>query len=349
MPAARILAKGEEKQEREAIGNFTHMAKSANFVLKWNDAISFPAEMVTEVLQDLETTWQVEIDEMQYHQPVGTETYLYNVYIGDDGSTYSSIDDDGYPYMVIDSSLTEDGNYTPSTLAHEFFHAIQFATNAYTLDIGYWLWEATADWILEYVFPETIPAFIGAYLLLSELSVNYYDRRDKMVLKKGHIYGAAIFIISLTNITSTPDLIYQWWNTGGAEDDPLLVLDELLQGEGTSLAEAFSVFTAHAAAYDFEDGAEYKAQAENYAHIYRTHDDRIVAVIPPAGTAGWVMAPRSTLPWGYGFNVLRMASPNPGDFSIAVQGDTLGSNLSPATFSGTIFREFGDQVRYEKI
>jgi hypothetical protein len=357
LPPARLEA-GEAKQERDAVGNFPNQQLSENFIIKWGDEINPPTQKIQQLLNYLETVWQVEILDLAYPQPSGSEGFLFNVYLGDSGSdtpsvppdaaAYTSVDLEGYAYIVLSKNSINDGMNAAPTLAHEFFHAIQFATNAFTFRTAMWIWEASAEWIPQYVFEDAYPSFVGGYLILPEVSLNY-DTDNPASVQKYHSYGAAIFLQSLAEHSADSSLIRDLWLSGQPDDDPLEVFDTLLKKREGTLAQAFRTFAAHAAVYDYVDGPYYENQTESFATNYPRNDHRVAAFIPAAGTAGWAKAPRETLPWGYGFNVLEMKNPHAGDFLVGIKGDLNGSNETTARYYATLVRQYSDRISYEPL
>ena len=104
----QVQGNKSSKQERNTVCNCNNSLSSDNFIVRWGSGVS-QAE-AQELLDAFELAWQVEILEMGYLQPVATDQYLFNVYIGDSGggapssygaAGYFTVDDDGYPMIVI--------------------------------------------------------------------------------------------------------------------------------------------------------------------------------------------------------------------------------------------------------
>jgi hypothetical protein len=168
-------------------------------------------------------------------------------------------------------------------------------------------------------------------------------------VEKYHLYGSAIFLQSLAEHTSDPSLLLELWTLSGPNDDPMARLDALLQNRASSLETGFTTFAAHTAVYDYAAGKYYEDQAETYAQRYQHQDHRIAAYVPSAGTAGWAKAPRETLPWSYGFNVIQMKDPQAGDYTVALAGNPVGSAQTPTILAGTLVREYPDRIVYEPL
>jgi hypothetical protein len=117
------------------------------------------ADLIELVAESSEDSWETVIDEMGYEEPIDdpdrkiviilddTEEYLSGGAVG-----ITSTLSNGDPYVAIDPWLNDD--YIEITLAHEFFHAVQFGYDigfAFTNQGVNWA-EATAVWMEDEVF-----------------------------------------------------------------------------------------------------------------------------------------------------------------------------------------------------
>ena len=155
-----------------------HYVTSGKHAVTLHDANSDGVpDYVETVLSVLQHVWQIEVDQLGYRQPksdlaskhnggngkldvylanVGTKG-LYGYCTSDDphlGSGYHYFDLSAYCVLDNDYSKTEFGYADPAlplkvTAAHEFFHAVQFAYDAY--EDTYFM-EGTAVWIEDEVY-----------------------------------------------------------------------------------------------------------------------------------------------------------------------------------------------------
>ena len=163
-------------------------------------------DYIDETAATLEHVWTLEVEELAYRSPLldgsaggGDE---YDVYITDLGSSgvygyaFPELSGNSTPvYLEIDNNFT-DPVYVQTrgidalhvTLAHEFFHGVQFSY--YAGRDGLWWQEASATWMEEVAYPE-----VDDYLQY----VPSVLRRPERALESGNftvetrIYGLAIF------------------------------------------------------------------------------------------------------------------------------------------------------------
>ncbi|HEX5470072.1 MAG TPA: MXAN_6640 family putative metalloprotease, partial [Gaiellaceae bacterium] len=161
--------------------------------------------------------------------PTGAKFDVYLANLGDKGLYgYCTTDDPhlqgGYfffdmsAYCVVDNNYTEPvfGAHSPLenlevTAAHEFFHAIQFAYDAFE---DQWLLEATATWMEDEVYTDVDDNL--QYLVTGPLA------KPSIPLDKGgqccHVYGDWIFFRYLSEEFSTGLMRSIWHNADGSSD-----------------------------------------------------------------------------------------------------------------------------------
>ena len=83
-----------------------------------------------------------------FPDPVGSEQYKLNVYVGDSGGPpsygalgYFNLDDEGRPMLVFHPFILDDPEPAAAVTAHELLHVLQYSANPELED---WFWEATA-------------------------------------------------------------------------------------------------------------------------------------------------------------------------------------------------------------
>lgn len=173
----------------------------------------------------LEKVWDDEIGRLGFRKPLGDQNEpssgtsgnpnskidVFLADIGDDG-IYGYVSSDSNtaqqaPYIVLDNDFSEFAlgpqNSLKVTVAHEFFHAIQFA---YDASETAWFTEGTAVWIEDIVYP-TINDYLQ-YLRYSQIvrplqSANFTGGLER--------YGAVTFWKYLTEGYNSNSLIKSIW------------------------------------------------------------------------------------------------------------------------------------------
>jgi MYXO-CTERM domain-containing protein len=351
-----------EKTLHTPFGNFPHTTTSENFAFQAGGA-NPDADNVEQILAALERSFTHEITQMGHPLPVGAEQFFVNVYLGNsagaptiDGFAYAyvTLDDDGIPYIVIHPDLLEEYNtnnfgFADTTLAHEFYHAIQFGTGAFEELNGYWFWEATADWISVEVFPEYIDgdAFVPGYLMRPHVSIELIDFSDD--LASLHHYGAQIFARFLSEKVADADLIRDAWIQGLSDESPMDVVARLLGERGQNFNDAFTSFAAHNAVLDYERADSYNAWLDSYIPFYPGEDFRVVGDLSVANEDGSMRISNETFPSKYAYNVLDISGVPQGEVAILFSGEPTGSSRSDSSFGLMVVKTLGDEVTYFPI
>ena len=241
-------------------------------------------DQVDRTLGVSEFVWREIVSEMNYRRPVPDihssidDDNNFDIYLsdlGDDGIYgYCVVDDNakqrGYnfadraSYCVVDDDFSRKQfrSNTPTenlqvTVAHEFFHAVQFS---YDASEDAWLMEATAAWIEDEVYDRVNDN--RQYLANSPMR-----RPNKPVDRSAGsaIYGSWIYFKYLSERYGR-DIVHRIWRRAdGTQDAPdeysLRAIARTLAGEGTSAASAFGDFAA-ANRYPkrhYSEGSHYRA------------------------------------------------------------------------------------------
>ncbi len=265
-----------EKTTRDVLAPVLSTYETPNFAVRYGPGIVDADASLLRIGSAFEDAWAQEIAGMGYPAPNGSESYKFNVYVGDTDngapesygtSGYYYVDDAGYGYIVVSLATVADPEWLRITAAHEFFHALQDAAATYPYEgQGAWYWESGACFIEGVVVPESDDnsAFLAAFSLLPDLPVNYFLYPDG-TLPSLHQYGAFLFLQHLVEVTEggDPTLLRRSWLEATPTSDPMTVLDGLLQeqGDGT-LADAFADMAARESTFDWDDEAAYEASIE---------------------------------------------------------------------------------------
>ncbi len=339
------------KSERDAFGGGYVSQASDNFILKWSDPATITEVKVTTILAAAEAAWQVFVADMGHRLPIGASDYYVNIYYGyantnpsiDFAGGYVTFDDDGFPYIVLSADLRVSALTTVTT--HEFYHVVQLSTGAFANSWdGYWFFEATAEWSVAEVLGGGGCDFLGAYVLLPEVSLDHFGDTFSDTLLGTHQYGAFIFPRFVTEYVTDRGIIRDAWEESTDDDDPLDVMAAALAALGTNLDAVFANFAAHNATIDYAARPEYLSFIELFADYYADQAHPIAATIPIAGSDGWSAAPAATEPWAYGYNVFKLTAPMAGEYELAVAGDGSGSHGTSADYRATVVSEQANRV-----
>ncbi|MCP4808142.1 MAG: hypothetical protein GY913_31200 [Proteobacteria bacterium] len=299
------------KDVRDGYGVPTSV-ESDNFVVRWGTGVDDAAAQG--LLEDLEAAWSVEVDELGFPLPRGTDSWKLNVYVGDTGGNtptdfgaagYYAVDDEGHPMLVVslDTAQDVDGRRHITT-AHEFFHAIQDSTGSYafgTGERGSWWWESTAVWVNLLVHPDNPGAadYLLGWTFFPHLSVDHFVYPDGLSLEPYHAYGAFLFVEALDDA----ELVRRSW-VEPTSDDPLETLDDLLWETGDSVDEVLLELWPRVVTWDLDP--TYQQAHERDAERFPEDDKRITRVL---GLDIWDGVDDELLPRDRGVNHLWVVPP----------------------------------------
>lgn len=250
----------DAKATRDAYG-VPNSLESENFIIRWGSGVA--AGDAQDMLDAFEHSWAVEVVQMDHPQPPGTDTHKFNVYVGSTGggtpdhygaAGYFNTDSAGWPMIVLNPSTVEDTEYGVTTVAHELYHAVQYATGTYQYeDEGAWFWEATASWVEVEVYPDNpgYVAFLFGYALLPHLELNFFDYPDTGALQEYHQYGAFIFPRYLAEFVGDWRIVRNAWvEPQAVGNDPMAAIEAEIADLGVGMDEAFMDFAARNVTWD---------------------------------------------------------------------------------------------------
>ena len=149
-----------------------------------------------------------------------------------------------------------------ATIAHEFFHATQFAM-IYSAS-SFWIMESTAVWMEARAFPD-INGYVTEYLI--DRFANVHEPIDYWSNENTIGYGDAILFQYITQHVADDSFIYSFWDnlrTACAAQNPpgycsssvneLPLLETLLGNLGTTLSAVYADCVRAMFLKDFEDG-----------------------------------------------------------------------------------------------
>ena len=338
---------GKAERDLYALPNVT---TSEHFAVRWGSAGSVEQADIDRVVGSLERSWAEEVEALEMTPPYGTDAWLFNVYIGDTGDGapsasgvygYYTLDDNGWPMVVLGQDALAASDETLTTIPHEFFHALQDAADTYAYSgESAWYWEATATWMESVVYPSdpNYAVFLFGFAYLPHYPLSFFDYYDTGAFQELYQYGAFIFPRYVAEQIASPETIIETWTDPMGHDEPLGALSERID-----LEAAITSFTAHNAVWDYADGDTYTWYLDYYATLpeYGSYDHRIADTVAPGGTDGWRLPPAETLPGRYGYNVIDVPMVGLDTPWISLAGDASGSAGSPVRWALTVVEPDG--------
>ncbi len=327
--------------------NTPNVELSEHFAVHWGDSGGVSAIEVTRLLEALEESWAVQVDTLAHPAPATSQQYYFNVYIGDSGDGaplgygaggYYSPDFQGYPMLVVAAGTLNSPAYADHTAAHEFYHAIQGSLNRYPYEgESAWFWEATAEWAAIHTDPSnpTAGTFVFAYALLPDHAVNFFDYPDDSQLQNYYQYGAFLFPMDVDRATGGPELIRDAWLDTSFTNDPLTVIDRLLDDQGLVFDEVFLDHLEHLVTWDYDQGSLF-ALTTQQAGLFYPGADTIFDELDASGTGGPRVVDADDAPMRYGFTALYVDAPDDGTLVVSVAGEPTGTLGSDARFGGRL-------------
>ncbi len=241
--------------------------------------------------------------------------------------------------VVVGASTLDDPEYADITAAHEFYHAIQGATEryAYAGDSA-WFWEASATWASSTVYPGNLnyATFLFSYAYLPHYPVNFFDYPTRGELPEFYQYGSFIVPFHLAEITADRELIRDVWTARAPADDPLSMLQLLMDERGLSFEEAFLDHAARMATFDYPDGDAYADYVNAYERYYSESGNTVAAEVDPEGTGGQIDGPAGLEPYRYGYNAIRIDIGAASQVAVEVHGAAQGSRRSAAQWGAKL-------------
>ncbi len=223
-------------------------------------------------------------------------------------------------YMAIrnnyDGFTNSQFNNLRVTIAHEFFHSIQFGYDGWEVD---WVMEATSVWMEESAYDDINDCY--QYLLPW-----FEEPHESLAATNSRWYGSFIYFQYIDEHLGGPDMIRQIWNNSilhdsWNEDDSRTIIDDALSIASSSFIDAFISMaianrilstSAKAGDYSYDEADAYIAFDEashdpgDFPRVYSTVNFR----------AGDVDSVSSTNLERYGTNYIFLDSNDPVSVSL---------------------------------
>jgi hypothetical protein len=161
-------------------------------------------------------------EEPSFQYP-GRPAYTSFIQLGHDLRFSSRYGDDPYPFLK-------------ASVAHEFFHAIEFAYRAYSTDRTFWWFEACANWAEERVFDDVNDVYYSLPSYLPNLQHSLYMTNGQF------IYGAWLFP-EFIDERFGPEMILNCWNKFARYDFSIDAIMYALQGAGADINTEYCLHT----------------------------------------------------------------------------------------------------------
>ena len=279
-----------------------------HFVVEWDDGVS--DDDAAQFLEDLEYSWEVEVDERGWDQPTGSASYLMLVYIQNErsGGAYTTVQSCGggyLPYVVSGKDSWDDPDWGATMAAHEFNHAIQFG---YGYSPEFWWWEATATWIEDYVFPDANywSQYVWGYTANPYIAFAASSQDDENIF--WHMYGMAIWAFYLDNYHGGHDTVLETWQDARNDRGQYTrTMQDMVDDLGLDWLTIYNDFAARNTVMDYEQ--------QRYFPSIDLHDT--VKTLPADGQSG-----NNDTPQGYGQNYIKFDDGmGEGDLVVSFVGD----------------------------
>lgn len=252
------------------------------------------------VLEAADDAWQKQVVEAGFPAPFTTDDVtqppfpgLY-IYIGDTGMGGGGYTDflndiaispqaDCAAMVMIDAQNPPD--YVVSTVAHEFNHATQMATDCVEAISA---WENFATAVEHYYFPDewAVPYFVETFQNNPEYPIDYWKNPNSESELIYYQYGASLFPTFLRERYANGDVKFLrnvWYSFAQAgkvtcgifgcnsdqpnEPDWFTGLDNVLQANGSSFDEAFDEFSVWRAITGSRDDGFHFAEGSFWAEV----------------------------------------------------------------------------------
>ena len=179
-------------------------------------------DYVEEVAATFDAVWELQVGRLGYRDPLDDGDGLFDVYVQQLGTSgvYGQTWPNRLGGPVTSAYLTVDNDYSDRiyatrgldglrvTVAHEFFHAVQFAYNARDLT---WWHESTATWMEDVAYDDVNDYFQYTRFVLDSPAVSL-DWQPS--LQDGHQYGACIYVHYLDQVFGRRTIRETWEGLG---------------------------------------------------------------------------------------------------------------------------------------
>ena len=181
--------------------------------------------------------------------------------VGDNPATKNIMESrSSFSYMELDNTFLDDSGLSPAkllrtTVAHEYFHAIQFGYDGE--EPAGWLWEATANWIEDEFFDDINQIYgdLDTVFNAPDLAQNGKGFEVGIDTGSDRWYGQWIFFRYLSERFGHKAVRAIWEHARHL--DGYFAIDAALVENGTTLASVVKEFSVALLTRNFEEGEHY--------------------------------------------------------------------------------------------
>ncbi|MCC6160074.1 MAG: hypothetical protein IT350_18630 [Deltaproteobacteria bacterium] len=241
-----------------------------HFALRYGDGASYTNDELEALGDIMEEVWDVEVTDMGYNAPYGSDDYFTDIYVGNSGNGAPSISFEGAYTTIYDSwpdtmahivmwpTILDYESSFKDIMSHEFYHVLQFQialTGCFQHMSGSgsdWAVEATATWAEDEVFDDinNYAYFVDYHMQNVEQTIFAFSSGAPIQ------YSRAIYFKFLSENYGGRDALHHIWNDCNA--NIWYSVDSYLQDyETTTTFDTFPEFTRRTLFRDYEEGNLY--------------------------------------------------------------------------------------------
>jgi MYXO-CTERM domain-containing protein len=236
-----------------------HVLNSAHFSVQWDEGLITLAQ--AQAFSDsLEESWAVEVDELGWREPQGSNLYLMLVMVenlgGSGAGAYTTVDSCGMgrlPYVVANTGSFSAGSWYKTMACHELHHAIQYS---YGFAHEFWWWEATSTWVEDLVYPFAND-WAGALYMFAQtpyIGMNAFAGNSNNQELFWHTYGMGIWGMYLDQHVGGNELVRETWEAVlGMTCQYCAWMPDVIEDIGHDFDELMAGFMAHTSMMDYRD------------------------------------------------------------------------------------------------
>jgi MYXO-CTERM domain-containing protein len=231
---------------------------SEHFSVQWDNGVSSESNAQA-FLDSLEESFDIEVDEMGWKEPRGTEAYQMLVMIenmGGGAGAYTTVDSCAgqyRAYVVASSGSFSAGDWYKTMACHELHHAIQYA---YGFRHEFWWWEASATWMEDHVYPFNNDWANALYMFAQspEVGMNASAGQSNDQTLFWHTYGMGIFGMYLDQHVGGPELVKEtWWEAQGSGGQYDFWMPDVIDETGHDFDEIMAGFMSKTSVMEYSD------------------------------------------------------------------------------------------------
>jgi len=232
---------------------------SEHFSVQWDEGVISEAQAAA-FSNSLEESWEVEVNELGWRKPDGSNLYLMLVLVEDLGGTgagaYTTVDSCGMgylPYVVASPGSFSMGEWYKTMACHELHHAIQYS---YGFAHEFWWWEATATWVEDLVYPHANDWANALYMFAQTphlgMNASAGGSNDQQLF--WHTYGMGVWGMFLDQHVGGNALVRATWEAVADESCQYCAwMPDVMEDVGEDFDALMAEFMAHTSVMNYRD------------------------------------------------------------------------------------------------